>query len=181
MRGAEVRSGALFSCVDLEVRVALDHPLRAIWVIVNATLAGLSPAFAKPYARLGRPSIPPEQLLRALLLQAFHGIRSERPLVERLELDLLFRWLAGLGVDAAVWDHLTFSKNRKRLLEGEVAAEFLATLLDRPDVRRLLSAEHVSVDGTLIQALGLDEELPAEERQRWAADAGTQWGARLSR
>jgi transposase len=152
MRGADVRSGALFSYVDLEARVAADHPLRPIGAIVDATLADLSPVFAKLYAPLGRPSIPPEQLLRALLLQAFHGIRSERQLMERLEFDLLFRWFTGLGVDDPVWDHSTFSKNRDRLREGDVAAEFLAGLIDRPDVRRLLSAEHFSVDGTLIQA-----------------------------
>ena len=125
--------------------MAKGHPLRAIRAIVNATLAELSPVLAKLYAPLGRPSIPPEQLLRALLLQAFYGIRSERQLMERLEFDLLFRWFVGRGIDDPVWDHSTFSKNRDRLLEGEVAAEFLATLLDRPDVRRLLSAEHFSV------------------------------------
>ena len=128
------------------------HPLRVIRAIVNATLVDLSPVFAKLYAPLGRPSIPPEQLLRALLLQAFYSIRSERQLMERLDFDLLFRWFVGLGIDDAVWDHSTFSKNRDRLLEGDVAAEFLATLLDRPEVRRLLSSEHFSVDGTLIQA-----------------------------
>ena len=152
MRGADVRSGALFSYVDLEARVAKSHPLRAIRVIVNATLAELSPVLARLYAPLGRPSIAPEQLLRALLLQAFYGIRSERQLMERLEFDLLFRWFTGLGIDDAVWDHSTFSKNRDRLLDGDVAAEFLATLLDRPDVRRLWSGEHFSVDGTMIQA-----------------------------
>jgi transposase len=152
MRGEDARAGALFSYVDLEDRVPAEHPLRAIRVIVNATLAGLSPLFAKLYARLGRRSIPPEQLLRALLLQAFYSIRSERQLMERLEFDLLFRWFVGLGIDDPVWDHSTFSKNRDRLLQGEVAAEFLATLLDRPDVRRLLSSEHFSVDGTMIQA-----------------------------
>jgi transposase len=93
-----------------------------------------------------------EQLLRALLLQAFYSIRSERQLMERLDFDLLFRWFVGLGIDDPVWDHSTFSKNRDRLLAGDVAAEFLATLLDRPDVRRLLSSEHFSVDGTMIQA-----------------------------
>jgi transposase len=146
------RSGALFSYVDLEARVPPAHPLRAIRVIVNQGLGGLGPIFANLYARLGRPSIPPEQLLRALLLQAFYSIRSERQLMERLEFDLLFRWFVGLGIDDAVWDHSTFSKNRDRLLEGDVAAEFLATLLDRPNVRRLLSSEHFSVDGTLIRA-----------------------------
>jgi transposase len=132
--------------------VPAGHPLRAIRSIVNTTLVELSPVFAGLYARLGRPSIPPEQLLRALLLQAFYSIRSERQLMERLDFDLLFRWFVGLGIEDAVWDHSTFSKNRDRLLAGDVAAEFLATLLDRPDVRRLLSSEHFSVDGTMIQA-----------------------------
>jgi transposase len=119
---------------------------------VNEALGELSPTFAGLYARVGRPSIPPEQLLRALLLQAFYSIRSERQLMERLDFDLLFRWFVGLGIDDPVWDHSTFSKNRDRLLEGDVAAEFLATLLDRPKVRRLLSSEHFSVDGSLIRA-----------------------------
>src|SRR4029453_11473495 len=99
------------------------------------------------YARIGRPSIPPEQLLRALLLQAFYSIRSERQLMERLDFDLLFRWFAGLGIDDQVWDHSTFSKNRDRLLAGDIAAEFLARVLDQPRVRRLLSSEDFSVDG----------------------------------
>jgi transposase len=152
MRGEDERSGALFSYVGLEERVPAGHPLRAIRLIVNATLTDLSGVFARLYAPLGRPSIPPEQLLRALLLQAFYSIRSERQLMERLDFDLLFRWFVGLGIDDSVWDHSTFSKNRDRLLAGDVAAEFLATLLDRPDVRRLLSSEHFSVDGTMIQA-----------------------------
>jgi transposase len=152
MRGSDERSGALFSYVDLEARVPAGHPLRAIRAIVNEALDELSPTFARLYATVGRPSIPPEQLLRALLLQAFYSIRSERQLMERLDFDLLFRWFTGLGIDDPVWDHSTFSKNRDRLLEGDVAAEFLATLLDRPKVRRLLSSEHFSVDGSLIQA-----------------------------
>jgi transposase len=152
MRGSDERSGALFSYVDLEARVPSGHPLRAIRAIVNEALAELSPAFARLYAPLGRPSIPPEQLLRALLLQAFYSIRSERQLMERLDFDLLFRWFVGLGIDDPVWDHSTFSKNRDRLLEGDVVTGFLAALLDRPKVRRLLSSEHFSVDGSLIQA-----------------------------
>ena len=152
MRGSDERSGALFSYVDLEARVPSGHPLRAIREIVDEALAGLSPTFARLYAPLGRPSIPPEQLLRALLLQAFYSIRSARQLMERLDFDLLFRWFVGLGIDDPVWDHSTFSKNRDRLLEGDVAAEFLATLLDCPKVRRRLSSEHFSVDGSLIQA-----------------------------
>jgi len=104
------------------------------------------------YAPLGRPSIPPEKLLRASLLQAFYSIRSERQLMERLEFDLLFRWFVGLGIDDAVWDHSVFSKNRDRLLEGEIAAKFLAAILTQPKIRQLLSTEHFSVDGTLIEA-----------------------------
>ena len=152
MRGSDERSGALFSYVDLEARVPAGHPLRVIRAIVNEALVEVSPTFARLYAPLGRPSIPPEQLLRALLLQAFYSIRSERQLMERLDFDLLFRWFVGLGIDDPVWDHSTFSKNRDRLLAGDVAAEFLAMLLDRPKVRRVLSSEHFSVDGSLIQA-----------------------------
>ena len=117
MRGMDERSGSLFSFVDLEARVPKDHPLREIREIANGALLDLSADFAAMYAPLGRPSIPPEKLLRALL-QAFYSIRSERQLMERLEYDLLFRLFVGIGVDAAVWDHSVFSKNRDRLLEG---------------------------------------------------------------
>jgi len=138
--------------VDLEARVRGDHPLRVIRDIANAALIDLSKTFTAIYTDFGRPSIAPEKLLRAMLLQAFYGIRSERQLMERLEFDLLFRWFVGLGVDDPVWDHSTFSKNRDRLLEGEIAAKFLAAVLEQPQVKRLLSSEHFSVDGTLIQA-----------------------------
>jgi transposase len=120
--------------------------------VVNATLLSMSADFSELYSHLGRPGIPPERLLRALLLQCFYSVRSERQLMERLEFDLLFRWFAGLGVDDPVWDASVFSKNRDRLLAGEVAQRFLAELLARPEVKRLLSSEHFSVDGTLIQA-----------------------------
>jgi transposase len=136
----------------LEARVHGDYPLRTIREIANAALSDLSPAFSALYTDFGRPSIAPEKLLRAMLLQAFYGIRSERQLMERLEFDLLFRWFVGLGVDDAVWDHSTFSKNRDRLLEGEIAAKFLAAVLAQPKVKRLLSSDHFSVDGTLIEA-----------------------------
>src|SRR5690606_39748940 len=126
--------------------------LRSIWSIANAALVSLSGDFAALYSGLGRPSIAPERLLRAMLLQAFYSIRSERQLMERLEYDLLFRWFVGLGVDDAVWDHSTFSKNRDRLLDGDIAARFLAAVLAQPRVKRLLSSEHFSVDGTLIEA-----------------------------
>jgi len=152
MRGSDERTGSLFSYVDLEARVRGDHPLRVIRKITNAALRDLSEAFAALYKDFGRPSIAPEKLLRAMLLQAFYGIRSERQLMERLEFDLLFRWFVGLGVDDPVWDHSTFSKNRDRLLEGEIAAKFLLAVLAQPRVKRLLSSDHFSVDGTLIEA-----------------------------
>ena len=153
MRGSDRRSGELFSYVDVERRVRTDHPLRAIRSLVNETLEALTGEFAALYAtRTGRPSIPPEMLLRAMLLQAFYTIRSERQLMERLEFDLLFRWFVGLSADEPAWDHSTFSKNRDRLLDGEVAAKFLAAVLNRPKVKRLLSSQHFSADGTLIEA-----------------------------
>ena len=152
MRGTDERSGELFSYVDLEARVRRDHPLRAIRLIANEALGALTKDFAALYAREGRPSIAPEKLLRAMLLQAFYTVRSERQLMDRLEFDLLFRWFVGLGVDDPVWDHSTFSKNRDRLLAGDVAAKFLAAVLNQPRVKRLLSNEHFSVDGTLVAA-----------------------------
>lgn len=152
MRGDDNRTGELFSYVDLEARVRRDHPLRAIRTIVNEALGALEREFAALYSTIGRPSIPPEKLLRAMLLQAFYSIRSERLLMERLEYDLLFRWFVGIGVDNRAWDHSTFSKNRDRLLEGDIAAKFLAAVLAQPRVKRLLSSDHFSVDGTLIEA-----------------------------
>jgi transposase len=152
MRGEDERSGWLFSYVDLEARVPRNHPLRMIRAIVNEALSALAADFSALYSPIGRPSIPPEKLLRAMLLQAFYSIRSERQLMERLEFDLLFRWFIGLGVDDAAWDHSVFSKNRDRLLEGDIAAKFLRAVLEQPKVKRLLSTDHFSVDGTLIEA-----------------------------
>jgi len=153
MRGSDQRSGSLFSYVDLEARVRADHPLRPIRAIVNSALDSLSAEFDALYAAgAGRPSIPPERLMRALLLQAFYGLRSERQLMERLEFDLLFRWFVGLGIDDVAWDQTSFGKNRDRLLAGDVAARFLAEVLADAKVKRLLSSEHFSVDGTLIEA-----------------------------
>jgi transposase len=149
MRGDDEKSGSLFSYIDLEARVRSDHPLRAIREIANAALAALSGDFATLYSGLGRPSIAPEKLLRAMLLQAFYSVRSERLLMERIEFDLLFRWFVGIGIDDRVWDHSSFSKNRDRLLEGEIAAKFLDAVLSQPYVKRLLSSDHFSVDGTL--------------------------------
>jgi transposase len=152
MRGSDKRSGELFSYVNLEDRVGRDHPLRAIREIANVALADLSGEFAALYSGTGRPSIAPEMLLRALLLQAFYSVRSERQLMERLEFDLLFRWFVGIGVDDPAWDHSVFSKNRDRLLDGAIAAQLLSALLAQPRVKKLLSSEHFSVDGTLIEA-----------------------------
>ena len=152
MRGQDSRSGSLFSYVGLEQRVRSDHLLRTIRTLVNEALASLDGRFGEIYSEIGRPSIPPEQLLRAMLLQAFYSVRSERQLMEQLDFNLLFRWFVGLGVDDAVWDASTFSKNRDRLLDGSVASAFLSAVLAIPRVKRLLSQDRFSVDGTLIQA-----------------------------
>ncbi|MGH7225071.1 MAG: IS5 family transposase, partial [Gemmataceae bacterium] len=135
-----------------EKRVRADHPLRVIREVANASLKALSAEFDALYSPFGRESIPPERLVRALLLQAFYSIRSERQLVERIEYDLLFRWFVGLGVDDEVWDATTFTKNRDRLLDGDVAAKLLMAVLSQSRVKQLLSSEHFSVDGTLLDA-----------------------------
>jgi transposase len=152
MRGTDDRATGLFSYVRLEDRIALDHPLRAIRALVEEVLDRLSGRLAGLYSHTGRPSIPPEQLLKATLLQAFFSVRSERQLMEQMNYNLLFRWFVGLEMDAAVWDASTFSKNRDRLLEADVAREFLTTLMGLGRVKRLLSTDHFSVDGTLIEA-----------------------------
>jgi transposase len=152
MRGEDRGSEGFFSYVRLEARVPADHPLRAIRELVDAALRDLSGEFNKLYALDGRPSIPPERLLRALLLQAFYTVRSERQLMEQLDYNLLFRWFVGLSMDDAVWDATVFCKNRDRLLDGDIAAKFFVGVLNLPQVRRLLSSEHFSVDGTLIEA-----------------------------
>ena len=170
MRGNDTVRGALFSYVDLEKRIRADHPLRVIRGIVNATLAGLSGEFDRLYSPHGRESIPPERLLRALLLQALYSIRSERQLVERIEFDLLFRWF--VGVDDPVWDATTFTKNRDRLLEGDVAVKFLAGVLAQPKVKTLLSGEHFSVDGTLLEAWASTKSFRPKDGSGPPPDAG---------
>src|SRR4051795_5019273 len=152
MRGSDGGAGGMFSYVSCEQRVPADHPLRAILPIADTALAALTGEFQKLYAVNGRPSIPPERLLRALLLQAFYSVRSERQLMEQLDYNLLFRWFVGLGVDDAVWDVTVFAKNRDRLPDGAIATKFLRAVLDQPKVKALHSDEHFSVDGTLIQA-----------------------------
>jgi transposase len=152
MRGSDERTGSLFSFVDLEDRVLVKHPLRKIRQIVNDALATLDGEFSRLYASEGRPSIAPEKLLRASLLQAFYSIRSERQLMEQLDYNLLFRWFVGLGVDDPVWVPTVFTKNRDRLLDADVAAKFMAAVLAHREVKPLLSNDHFSVDGTLVEA-----------------------------
>jgi transposase len=152
MRGIDHQAGHVGGYVNPEAIVPQDHPLRLIRPLVNAALERLSPLFDEIYSVLGRPSIPPEHLLRALLLQMFFTIRSERQLMEQLSYNILFRWFVGLAIDAPVWDVTVFTKNRDRLLEGDVAHAFLRAILEDPQVRPLLSNEHFSVDGTLIEA-----------------------------
>ncbi len=152
MRGNDIRRDGLFSYVRPESRIPSSHPLRLIRGVADAALKALDTQLAALYAENGRPSTPPEQLLRALLVQAFYTIRSERQLMEQLNYNLLFRWFVGLSVDDPVWVPTVFSKNRDRLLEGDIAAAFMDAVLNLPRVKALLSDEHFSVDGTLIQA-----------------------------
>jgi transposase len=152
MRGSDQSSGSLFSYVDLEQRVPAKHPLRVIKAIIDDVLRSLDADFERLYEGSGRQSIAPERLLRASLLQAFYSVRSERQLMEQIDYNLLFRWFVGLGIDDPVWDHSTFSKNRERLLDADVAAKFLEAVLRHAKVKRFLSDDHFSVDGTLVEA-----------------------------
>jgi transposase len=152
MRGNDNQQEAMFSYVSMEKRVPQDHPLRRVRAMADRALQRMSPQFDALYARLGRPSIAPERLLRALLLQALYSVRSERQLMERLDYDLLFRWFVGLGMDERVWDQTVFTKNRDRLLEGEIAKLFFEQVLAQAGEHQLLSDEHFTVDGTLIEA-----------------------------
>lgn len=152
MRGSEPQQSAMFSYVSLEARIPSDHPLRPVRAMVDRALVTLSPTFDAIYADNGRPSIPPEQLLRALLLQVLYTVRSERQLMEQLDYNLLFRWFVGLGIDDAIWVPTVFTKNRDRLLEGDVAQQFFTAVLAEAKAAGLLSSEHFTVDGTLIQA-----------------------------
>jgi transposase len=152
MRGIEAEQPVLFSYVNLESRVPRNHPLRTIKTLVDSALRQLSPRFDAMYARRGRPSVPPEQLLRALLLQIFYSVRSEQLLMEQLDYNLLFRWFVGLGIDDRVWVPETFSVNRDRLMQGDVAQAFFALVLAEARSRELLSDDHFTVDGTLLEA-----------------------------
>src|SRR5262245_23681845 len=152
MRGDDRQPDAVFSYVSMESRIPQDHPLRAMRTLVDACLREMSPRFAGLYAQVGRPSIAPEKLLRAQLLQVLYTVRSERLLMEQLDYNLLFRWFVGLNMDDPIWDPTVFTKNRQRLLDGDVATAFLKQVVAQAEQRGLLSGEHFTVDGTLIEA-----------------------------
>ena len=152
MRGSDPQQSSMFSYISAEQRVPKDHPLRAIRLMADAALKELGPTFDRIYAAGGRPSIAPEKLLRALLLQVLYTVRSERLLMEQLDYNFLFRWFIGLGIDDPVWDPAVFSKNRERLLKGEVAGGFFSAVVEQARAHGLLSDEHFTVDGTLIEA-----------------------------
>jgi transposase len=152
MRGDDPVQPGVFSYVMPEQRIPQDHPLRAIRAMVDTILHELSPTFDRLYSMVGRPSIPPERLLRALLVQVLYTIRSERQLMEQLDYNLLFRWFVGLNMDEPIWDATTFTKNRQRLLDGDIAQAFFARVLAQARQRHLLSSEHFTVDATLLEA-----------------------------
>src|SRR5260370_39308155 len=152
MRGADHQQSGMFSYISAERRVPQDHPLRAIRAMLDAALRNMGPQFDAMYAKIGRPSIAPEKLLRALLLQVLYTVRSERMLMEQLSYNLLFRWFVGMNIDDPVWDVTVFTKNRERLLAAGVANTLFAEVLAQARSRALLSSEHFTVDGTLIEA-----------------------------
>jgi len=172
VRGQDHQNQRLFSYVRPDSRIPPNHPLRLIRKVTDEALAALSDRFNEVYASEGRPSIAPERLLRALLIQALYSVRSERQLMEQLDYNLLFRWFVGLSVDEPVWDPSTFSKNRERLLKGDFAAAFLTAVLQTKAVKPLLSAEHFSVDGHADRGLGVPQEFPAPRRAGRAAIRG---------
>jgi transposase len=173
MRGIDREQSGMFSYISAERRVPRDHPLRPLRAMVDAALQELGAQFDALYAPSGRPSIAPEKLLRALLLQVLYTVRSERQLMEQLDYNLLFRWFVGLSMDDPVWDATVFTKNRQRLLEGEVAQAFLQQVVEQARAQGLLSAEHFSVDGTLIEAWAGHKSFKRKDtNQRPPDDAG---------
>lgn len=172
MRGSDEKSGSLFSYVDLEDRVPAKHPLRLIRRIVNDALAGLDADFEALYAKEGRPSISPERLIRASLLQILFSIRSERRLMEQMNYNLTFRWFVGLGIDDPVWAPTVFSKNRDRLLTADMSRKVMAASLAHPEVKPLLSDEHFSVDGILIKAWASMKSFQPKESAAPPDDSG---------
>src|SRR5450432_4058069 len=165
MRGADEQQSQIFSYLSPEARVRKDHPLRAIRAMVDEVLGQLSGAFDAMYASVGRPSIAPEKLLRAQLLPMLYSIRSERLLMEEMDYNLLFRWFVGLNADDAVWDATVFTKNRDRLLQADVAKQFLAQVVEQARVRGLTSDEHFTVDGTLLEAWAGAKSFQAKEKK----------------
>jgi transposase len=172
MRGVDQPQSVMFSYVHLEKRVAADHPLRAIRKMTDQALRQISRRLAARYSHTGRPSIPPEQLLRALLLQCLYTIRSERQLMEQLDYNLLFRWFVGLEIDEPVWDATVFSKNRERLLEGDIAEAFFQAVVAQAREAGLLSDEHFTVDGTLVEAWAGQKSFRPKDEDSGDGDAG---------
>src|SRR5512134_1012156 len=170
MRGDDRQPDGLFSYIRPEQRVPPTHPLRPIRDMVDMALRELSPAFARLYAKTGRPSIPPEKLLRALLVQLLYSIRSERQLMEQLDYNLLYRWFVGLSMDDAIWDATTFTKNRDRLLTGDIADAFFAEVLAAIRADGLLSDEHFTVDGTLLEAWASHKSFRPKDHDRPPSD-----------
>src|ERR1700726_456576 len=170
MRGSDQQQGHVFSYISPEQRVRSDHPLRAIRTMVDEVLKQLSPQFHKMYAKVGRPSIPPEQLLRAQLLQMLYSVRSERLLMEEMDYNILFRWFVGLNLDDPVWDATVFTKNRDRLLEAEVAKEFLSRVVAQGRERGWTSDEHFSMDGTLLEAWASGKSFQPQDKKNAPAD-----------
>lgn len=164
MRGDDELHDKMFSYLTPNDRVPADHPLRPIRIIVDVTLKEMSDSFQHMYSRIGRPSIPPEKLLRALLLQVFYSVRSERLLMEQLEYNMLFRWFVGLSMDDKIWDHSTFSKNRQRFIESEISSEFFRKIRAYAQESGWLSDEHFTVDGTLIEAWASQKSFQPKEK-----------------
>jgi transposase len=170
MRGDDEQTGWVFSYVSPEERVPTDHPLRVIRRMTDAIFKRLSPRFDRLYSTIGRPSIPPEKLLRALLLQGLYTVRSERLLMEQLNYNLLFRWFVGIGMDDTVWDATTFTKNRDRLLDGDIAEAFFQEVLAEANAARLLSDDHFTVDGTLLEAWASQKSFRRRDTPRTPPD-----------
>lgn len=175
MRGDDKQQMGVFSYVSAEQRIAADHPLRAIRRMVDEALGGMSAHFDVLYARGGRPSIAPEKLIRALLLQVLYSVRSERQLMEQIDYNLLFRWFVGLNMDDAIWDVTVFTKNRERLMKGEVSERLLLAVLEQAREKQLLSEEHFTVDGTLIHAWANRRSFQPKQDP---PDRGTGWGGK---
>ena len=178
MRGDDQKQGQVFSYVSTEERVPQDHPLRAVRRSVDQILGEMTREFDRVYAKTGRPSIAPERLLRALLLQVFYSIRSERLLMEQLDYNLLFRWFVGLGMDDAVWNHAVFSKNRERLLNQDVARSFFTRVLQQ--AQPLMSDEHFTVDGTLIEAWASQKSFQKKDDDKTGGDGANFHGHKRS-